>query len=82
LEVFPYFFNNTPQPKMKRHVPSEIKTELRELAGSPEAYERLLDHRQAQMAEIARRRGKMDPTIDLMAPVSAQTPRRPAATAA
>ena len=62
---------------MKKHVPSEIETELRELAGSPEAYERLLDHLHAQMAEIARRRGKMDPAVDLMAPVPARTPRRP-----
>lgn len=64
---------------MKKHVPSEIETELRELAGSPEAYERMLDNLQAQMAEIARRRGKMDPTIDIMAPLPARTPRRPTA---
>jgi hypothetical protein len=59
---------------MKKHAPSEIETELRELAGSPEAYERMLDNLQAQMAEIARRRGKMDLNVDIMAP--AQSPRR------
>lgn len=61
---------------MKKHAPSETETELRELAGSPEAFERMLDNMQAQMAEIARRRGKMDPTIDIMAPVPARPTRR------
>jgi hypothetical protein len=61
---------------MKKHAPSEIETELRELAGSPEAYERMLDNLQAQMAEIARRRGKLDLNVDIMAPVPAQSPRR------
>ncbi len=61
---------------MKKHVPSEIETELRELAGSPEAYERLLDQLQAQMAEIARCRGKMDLNVDIMAPAPARSPRR------
>lgn len=61
---------------MKKHAPSEIETELRELAGSPEAYERMLDNLQAQMAEVARRRGKMDLNVDIMAPVPAQSPRR------
>ena len=61
---------------MKKHTPSEFETELRELAGSPEAFERLLDNLQAQMAEIARKRGKMDLNMDIMAPVPARTPRR------
>lgn len=64
---------------MKKHTPSETEIELRELAGSPEAFERMLDKMQAQMAEIARRRGKMDPTIDIMAPVAARPTRRPIA---
>jgi len=49
---------------------------LRELASSPEAFEQMLDNLQAQMAEITRRRGKMNFTIDIMAPVPARTPRR------
>lgn len=65
---------------MKKHAPSEIETELRELAGSPEAYERLLDNLQAQMAEVARRRGKMDLTVDILAPVPARPTRRRVAT--
>jgi prefoldin subunit 5 len=64
---------------MKKHTPSEFETELRELAGSPEAYERLLDNLQAQMAEVARRRGKMDLTVDILAPVPARSTRRRAA---
>ena len=61
---------------MKKHAPSEFETESRELAGSPEAYERMLDNLQAQMAEVARLRGKMDLNVDIMAPVPARTPRR------
>ncbi len=61
---------------MKKHPPSEIETELRDLAGSPEAFERLLDNLQAQMAEIARRRGKMDLNTDIMAPVPPRPARR------
>ncbi len=61
---------------MKKHTPSEFEIELRELAGSPEAFERMLDKMQAQMAEIACRRGKMDPTIDIMAPVVARPTRQ------
>lgn len=64
---------------MKKYAPSEIETELRELAGSPEAYERMLDNLQAQMAEVARRRGKMDLTVDIFAPVPARPVRRRAA---
>lgn len=64
---------------MKKHIPSETEIELRDLAGSPEAFERLLDNMQAQMAEIARRRGKMDPTIDIMAPIPPRPTRRRAA---
>jgi len=65
---------------MKKHTPSEFETELRELAGSPEAFERILDNLQAQMAEIARKRGKMDPNLDIMAPVPPRSTRRRAAT--
>jgi len=61
---------------MKKHTPSAFETELRELAGSPEAFERLLDNLQAQMAEIARKRGKIDLNLDIMATVSAQPSRR------
>jgi hypothetical protein len=61
---------------MKKHTPSEFETELRELAGSPEAFERLLDNLQAQMAEIARKRGKMDLNLDIMAPVPPRPTRR------
>ena len=61
---------------MKKHTPSEIETELRDLAGSPEAFERLLDNLQAQMAEIARKRGKMDLHTDIMAPVPPRPARR------
>ncbi len=61
---------------MKKHTPSEFETELRELAGSPEAFERILDNLQAQMAEIARKRGKMDPTLDIMAPAPPRPTRR------
>jgi hypothetical protein len=61
---------------MKKHIPSEFETELRELAGSPEAFERLLDNLQAQMAEIARKRGKMDPNLDIMAPIPPRPTRR------
>ena len=64
---------------MKKHPPSEFETELRELAGSPEAFERILDNLQAQMAEIARKRGKMDPNLDIMAPVPPRPTRRRAA---
>ena len=64
---------------MKKHTPSEFETELRELAGSPEAFERLLDNLQAQMAEIAHKRGKMDPNVDIMAPVPPRPTRRRAA---
>jgi len=61
---------------MKKHTPSEFETELRELAGSSEAFERLLDNLQAQMAEIARKRGKMDLNLDIIAPVPPQPTRR------
>jgi len=61
---------------MKKHPPSEFETELRELAGSPEAFERLLDNLQAQMAEIARKRGKMDLNLDIMAPIPPRPTRR------
>ena len=64
---------------MKKHTPSEFETELRELAGSPEAFERILDNLQAQMAEIARKRGKMDPNLDIMAPVPPRPTRHRAA---
>jgi len=64
---------------MKKHTPSEFETELRELAGSPEAFERLLDNLQDQMAEIARKRGKMDLNMDIMAPVPPRPTRRRAA---
>jgi hypothetical protein len=64
---------------MKKHTPSEFETELRDLAGSPEAFERLLDNLQTQMAEVARRRGKMDLTVDIFAPVPARPVRRRAA---
>lgn len=61
---------------MKKHTPSAFETELRELAGSPEAFERILDNLQAQMAEIARKRGKMDPNLDIMVPVPPRPTRR------
>jgi hypothetical protein len=61
---------------MKKHIPSEFETELRERAGSPEAFERLLDNLQAQMAEIARKRGKMDLNLDIMVPVPPRPTRR------
>jgi hypothetical protein len=61
---------------MKKHTPSESETELRDRAGSPEAFERLLDNLQAQMAEIARKRGKIDLNLDIMAPVSPRPTRR------
>jgi hypothetical protein len=61
---------------MKKHPPSAFETELRELAGSPEAFERLLDNLQAQMAEIARKRGKIDLNMDIMAPVPPRPTRR------
>lgn len=61
---------------MKKHTPSETEIELRELTGSPEAFERLLDKMQAQMAEIARKRGKIDLNMDIMAPVPPRPTRR------
>jgi hypothetical protein len=64
---------------MKKHTPSEFETELRDLAGSPETFERLLDNLQTQMAEVARRRGKMDLMVDIFAPVPARPVRRRAA---
>ena len=64
---------------MKKHTPSEIETELRDLAGSPEAFERLLDNLQAQMAAIARKRGKIDLNMDIMTPVPPRPTRRRAA---
>ena len=64
---------------MKKNTPSEFETELRELAGSPEAFERLLDNLQAQMAEIARKRGKIDLNMDIMTPVPPRPTRRRAA---
>ena len=59
---------------MKKHTPSEFKIELRERVGSPEAFERLLDNLQAQMAEIARKRGKINLNLDIMAPVPPPSP--------
>jgi hypothetical protein len=60
---------------MNKHTPSEFETELRELADSPEAFERLLDNLQAQMAEIACKRGKIDLNMDIMAPVAPRPTR-------
>ena len=64
---------------MKKHTPSEFETELRELAGSPEAFERILDNLQAQRAELARKRGKIDLNMDIMTPVPPRPTRRRAA---
>ena len=52
--------------------PSEIQTELLELAGSAANYNQLLDNLQEQMSKAAQKRGKIDLHLDILAAAPAK----------
>ena len=52
--------------------PSEIQAELLELAGSAANYTQLLDNLQVQMSQAARKRGKIDLHLNILAAAPAK----------